>query len=38
MHTRNSFILSVLMRPLFDVLRAILKPRRQPTRYEVWNV
>lgn len=36
-HQSNSLLLA-LLRPLFEALREILKPRREPTRYEVWNV
>lgn len=30
-------MLYALMRPFFEALREVLKPRREPTRYEVWN-
>lgn len=38
MHTYRPGIVYLLLRPLFTALREALKARRQPTRYEVWNV
>lgn len=38
MYTYRTSILYLLLRPIFEALRERLKPKREPTRYEVWNV